>query len=90
MPLYRCVTPDGYKNTKAAWLNPDNLLNRLNFATAYGAGKFPRMVPGISDPELAANCFASSLSDKTITAYYTAPDSLKLPVLLGSPEFMLY
>lgn len=90
MPLYRCVTPDGYKNTRSAWLNPDNLLNRLNFATAYGAGKLPRMVPGISDPELAANCFASSLSDKTITAFYSSPEPLKLPVLLGSPEFMLY
>ncbi|MGM3308271.1 DUF1800 domain-containing protein [Anabaena sp. WFMT] len=34
MPLYRCPTPDGYKNTKEAWLNPDAMTRRLSFATA--------------------------------------------------------
>jgi uncharacterized protein (DUF1800 family) len=26
------VTPDGYKNTEAAWLNPDAMTKRINFA----------------------------------------------------------
>jgi uncharacterized protein (DUF1800 family) len=34
MPLYGCVTPDGYKNTEAAWLNPDGMSKRINFASA--------------------------------------------------------
>ncbi|BAY05652.1 DUF1800 domain-containing protein [Anabaena cylindrica FACHB-243] len=34
MPLYQCPTPDGYKNTKEAWLNPDAMTRRLSFATA--------------------------------------------------------
>ncbi|MEA5550462.1 DUF1800 domain-containing protein [Anabaena cylindrica UHCC 0172] len=34
MPLYQCSTPDGYKNTKEAWLNPDAMTRRLSFATA--------------------------------------------------------
>jgi uncharacterized protein (DUF1800 family) len=32
MPLYGCITPDGYKNTEAAWLNPDAMTKRINFA----------------------------------------------------------
>ncbi len=32
MPLYGCATPDGYKNTEAAWLNPDAMTKRINFA----------------------------------------------------------
>jgi uncharacterized protein (DUF1800 family) len=32
MPLYGCPTPDGYKNTEAAWLNPDAMTKRINFA----------------------------------------------------------
>jgi uncharacterized protein (DUF1800 family) len=41
MPLYGCLTPDGWKNTQAAWLNPDAMVYRLNFATALGAGRLP-------------------------------------------------
>ncbi len=41
MPLYGSVTPDGYKNTEAAWLNPDALTRRINFATALASGRLP-------------------------------------------------
>jgi uncharacterized protein (DUF1800 family) len=41
MPLYGCQTPDGYKNTEDAWLNPDALTRRINFATALASGKLP-------------------------------------------------
>jgi hypothetical protein len=41
MPLYGCQTPDGYKNTQAAWLNPDALTRRITFATALATGKLP-------------------------------------------------
>ncbi|MES2069519.1 MAG: DUF1800 domain-containing protein [Pseudomonadota bacterium] len=39
MPLYGCQTPDGYKNTEAAWMNPDALTRRINFATALASGR---------------------------------------------------
>ena len=45
MPLYGCATPDGYKNTEAAWLNPDALTRRINFATALASGKLPLARP---------------------------------------------
>ncbi|MDQ2822005.1 MAG: DUF1800 domain-containing protein [Pseudomonadota bacterium] len=39
MPLYGCQTPDGYKNTQEAWLNPDALSRRIMFATGLAAGR---------------------------------------------------
>ncbi len=41
MPLYGCATPDGYKNTQEAWLNPDALSRRIGFATALAGGRLP-------------------------------------------------
>jgi len=41
MPLYGCPTPDGYKNTETAWLNPDAVTRRINFATALASGRLP-------------------------------------------------
>ena len=40
-PLYGCQTPDGYKNTEEAWLNPDGITRRINFATVLATGKLP-------------------------------------------------
>ena len=41
MPLFGCLTPDGYKNTQDAWLSPDAIARRINFATALGRGTLP-------------------------------------------------
>src|SRR5262249_18534006 len=41
MPLYGCLTPDGYKNTQAAWLNPNAMTQRLNYAMALASGRLP-------------------------------------------------
>ena len=41
MPIYGCQTPDGYKQTQDAWLNPEAMMMRLSFATALGAGRLP-------------------------------------------------
>lgn len=58
MPLYGCQTPDGYKNTRDAWLNADGMTRRLNFATALGAGR-SRIGEDVADgndrPRPAAN-----------------------------------
>ncbi|MGC4059722.1 MAG: DUF1800 domain-containing protein [Aquabacterium sp.] len=45
MPLYGCQTPDGYKHTEQAWLNPDAITRRIGFATALAAGKLPLAKP---------------------------------------------
>ena len=40
MPLYGCQTPDGYKNTRDAWLNPDAMMLRLSFRDGTRQGPF--------------------------------------------------
>ena len=49
MPLYGYQTPDGYKNTRDAWLNADAMTRRLNFATALGAGRSRIGEPAVAD-----------------------------------------
>jgi uncharacterized protein (DUF1800 family) len=90
-PLYGCITPDGYKNTKAAWLNPDGLIRRINFATAVAAGKLPGVT--MDPPEyrqLGATISGSKFSTHTVAVVAKAPDQMKSAVVLGSPEFMHY
>jgi hypothetical protein len=45
MPIYGCLTPNGYSNTQDAWLNPDSMMMRLSFATALGNGNLPLEQP---------------------------------------------
>lgn len=44
-PLYACQTPDGYKSTQDAWLNPDAMMRRLSFVTALASGRLPLAAP---------------------------------------------
>jgi uncharacterized protein (DUF1800 family) len=54
MPLYGCQTPNGYRDTQEAWLNPDGMMMRLSFATALGAGRLPLGHP-VFDDDLDGN-----------------------------------
>jgi uncharacterized protein (DUF1800 family) len=51
MPLYGCLTPDGYKNTRDAWLNPDAIARRLNFATALAGDRLSLNSPPANPKE---------------------------------------
>jgi uncharacterized protein (DUF1800 family) len=68
MPLYGCQTPDGYKNTQDAWLNPDALTRRIAFATALAQGRLPLAVkpapapPAAPAPEITQNLAGSDAS----------------------------
>src|SRR6516162_2727247 len=42
MPLYGCLTPDGYSNTEDAWLSPDATTRRIGFAAALAQGDLPQ------------------------------------------------
>src|SRR6516225_2768185 len=50
MPLFGCLTPDGYKNTEGAWLSPDATARRINFATALALDNLPigSLVTGVA------------------------------------------
>jgi len=51
MPLYGCPTPNGYSNSRDAWLNPDAMMTRLSFATALGSGNLPLDRPPFEEDE---------------------------------------
>jgi uncharacterized protein (DUF1800 family) len=90
MPLYQCLTPDGYKNTEAAWLNSDALLNRLNFATALGLGKLPNLQTSTFQYSEVEPLLGTQPSASTLRVIKQAPEEMRLSLLLGSPEFMRY
>lgn len=79
MPLYGCATPDGYKNTEAAWLNPGALTRRIAFATMAGAG---------ADPARLDAAIGPAISPRTRGLLASNPPRLHAAMLLGSPDFM--
>ncbi len=72
MPLYGCQTPDGYKNTEAAWLNPDALTRRLGFATALASGRLP-LAQASADFAPAAAAASPPMLPMTVNAQATPP-----------------
>jgi uncharacterized protein (DUF1800 family) len=103
MPLYGCQTPDGYKNTEAAWLSPDATGLRISFATALAAGKLPLAAPApetlqaqpVADPEnepvdaeRLEGMLGPTLTAQTRDTVADTPPGLRAAVILGSPDFM--
>src|SRR5262249_23467440 len=41
MPLYGCVTPNGYSWKSDAWVSTNALINRMNFALSLAANRLP-------------------------------------------------
>lgn len=87
-PLYGCLTPDGYKNTAAAWLSPDGLARRIGFAIALGTGRLPGGRFAAPDAVELSQTLAGRLSSATWDALYSEPGWLQSAMILGSPDFM--
>ena len=83
MPLFGCLTPDGYKNTEDAWLSPDATTRRISFATA-----LVRSSPGAVDAAHLEAIFGSTMSEGTRAAIEESPKGLRAALILGSPDFM--
>jgi uncharacterized protein (DUF1800 family) len=83
MPLFGCLTPDGYKNTEDAWLSPDATTRRISFATALVRGS-----PGAVDEAHLEAILGSTLSAGTRAVIKESPQGLRAALLLGSPDFM--
>jgi uncharacterized protein (DUF1800 family) len=80
MPLYGCQTPDGYKNTQDAWLNPDALTRRIAFATALAGGRLPL---GAVPPEARPAVMEASLAGSDVVPLPPpAPAAAPTPVPL--------
>ncbi|PSF38314.1 DUF1800 domain-containing protein [Aphanothece hegewaldii CCALA 016] len=96
MPLYGCLTPDGYKNTQQAWLSPDAMTRRISLATAIANGSIPLTQdtkPAIqSYKPVDANQLMITLGNRfsptTQQAITKSPEQLRAALILGSPEFM--
>ncbi|GBF81970.1 hypothetical protein AsFPU1_3393 [Aphanothece sacrum FPU1] len=92
MPLYGCLTPDGYKNTQEAWLSPDGMTKRLNFATMLSKGNNDKKNTNqdMVNPDQLAATLGNRFSSKTQQAIASNPKNLKAAIILGSPEFMYH
>jgi uncharacterized protein (DUF1800 family) len=101
MPLFGCLTPDGYKNTQDAWLSPDATARKINFATALARGGLttsfaPSSLSDLPRPQTAVpvnasrleEIYRSTLSAATRETVAEAPPELRAALILGSPEFM--
>ncbi len=90
MPLHGCQTPDGYKNTEAAWLNPEATTRRISFATALGSGRLPMSDAGPVDAQRLMSAIGPMLGDRTRSVIAGAEPPLRSALMLGSPDFMRY
>jgi uncharacterized protein (DUF1800 family) len=101
MPIYGCPTPNGYKNTQDAWLNPDSMTRRINYATNLAKGKLPisasitiptnpsTPVPIVAiDPVKLSTTLGNSFSTQTQQAISSSNPDIRAALILGSPEFM--
>jgi uncharacterized protein (DUF1800 family) len=100
MPLYGCATPDGYKNTQAAWLSPDAMTRRLSLATAFATGRLLHpgpaadagsAVPAEPPPPDATALLAAlgpAISRRTRAVVAQFEPGLQAALVLGSPDFM--
>ncbi|MDY7579664.1 DUF1800 domain-containing protein [Herbaspirillum sp. RTI4] len=97
MPLYGWLTPEGYQFSEAAWLSPDALLRRINFASGLGNGKSPiarpdgapaNNFPAAIDPRQLMLTLAPTLSADRMEKILAAPTNLQTALILGGPDFM--
>lgn len=80
MPLYGCLTPDGYKNTEAAWLNPEGMTRRINFATALATGRLAIDRPAPPPAAPVAMAAAGAMPVKAVAAPVAQPPQRMSPL----------
>jgi uncharacterized protein (DUF1800 family) len=80
-PLFGAGTPDGYKNTAAAWRNPEALTQRVQLATTLGQRS------GVSAQRLM-DTLGAAVSDATRRTLASEPAGQQVALLLASPDFM--
>jgi uncharacterized protein (DUF1800 family) len=88
MPLYGCPTPDGYKNTREAWLNENSTIQRINFASHIANGRGLSSKPQPIDSAKLNQAIGPYLSANTKTTIAASKVGLQSALMLGSPDFM--
>jgi uncharacterized protein (DUF1800 family) len=88
MPLYGCQTPDGYKNTREAWLNENSTIQRINFASHIANGRGLSAKPQPINSANLDRAIGPYLSANTKTTIAASKVGLQSALMLGSPDFM--
>jgi len=99
MPIYGCPTPDGWRDTRDAWLNADGLRQRVEFAAVLGrmpaapcadAGSPVALRTGDATDAAGAlpEPVAAALGPGAREALSAVPPRERLTVALASPDFM--
>jgi uncharacterized protein (DUF1800 family) len=84
-PLYGCQTPDGYKYTQEAWLNPDAMMLRTSFATALGSGRMPLVTtPPPDNPAPDSGAVTRASLAPPPAAPINPPDPYQLAAAVGN------
>ncbi|MBV8452840.1 MAG: DUF1800 family protein, partial [Deltaproteobacteria bacterium] len=87
MAPYRHETPDGYADTREAWLNPDAMMMRLSFAAALGQGHLPLLAPPFETAAVDAGTSkgngGSAMMRRAALANMEPLDSAALEAALG-------
>lgn len=96
MPIHGCVTPDGWRDTREAWLNAEALRQRVSFAVALSASSARAESEGRMRPVRLDERAAAPLPEPVLAALGPAtrdaiavlrPDQ-RLAAALASPDFM--
>jgi len=82
MPIHGCVTPDGWRDDRQAWLNPDALRQRVEFSVSL-AGSASRQGP-VAPPEPVLVTLGPVARD----ALGSLAPRDRLVMALASPDFM--
>jgi uncharacterized protein (DUF1800 family) len=78
MPIFLCPTPDGWRDSREAWLNPEGLRQRAEFAIRLGGQ------PGRS----LTDALSASLSAGAQSVMAGLPAKEQVSMALASPDFM--
>ena len=84
MPLYRCRTPDGYKQTEVAWLSPDVMMRRVSMSMAT-ANIIRDSKP---NPDILLQTLENKLDANAHSIIANSPRPLQPALMLGSPSMM--
>lgn len=88
MPLYACLTPDGYANTKDAWLTSDTMIRRSSLALPLAGGLLGRGKPVAA--EKLIETLGINFSATTLEVLANSEGEIKAALIFASPEFMTY
>lgn len=84
MPLFGAQTPDGYKNVASAWLNPEGLAQRVQWASRLSV-RSGRPAP---TAENLTQTLGPILRDSTRQMLAAEPTELRVALTLASPDFL--